>query len=149
CREGFETATPRGSGVPPGGTPASERRYTPLKPGRLSLIVLVIALAALSLAAWPTSSGASPALSDIGASWAREHIETLAALGVVQGYPDGTFRPDQPVTRAEFAKMAAAAFSLAPAGGAPPSGADGHWAARELQALAGAAAARPGDTFQP
>jgi len=120
-----------------------------LKTGRLSLIVLVIALAALSLAAWPTSSGASPALSDIGASWAREHIETLAALGVVQGYPDGTFRPDQPVTRAEFAKMAAAAFSLAPAGGAPPSGADGHWAARELQALAGAAAARPGETFQP
>lgn len=37
--------------------------------------------------------------------WAYEHIENLAKLGIVKGYPDGTFRPNDPVTRAQVAKM--------------------------------------------
>ncbi|HQD74889.1 MAG TPA: S-layer homology domain-containing protein, partial [Bacillota bacterium] len=32
-------------------------------------------------------------------------VRRLASLGVIAGYPDGTFRPEEPVTRAEFAKM--------------------------------------------
>jgi hypothetical protein len=39
------------------------------------------------------------------ASWYYAAVERLAALGVVTGYPDGTFRPNQPVTRAEVAAM--------------------------------------------
>ena len=31
-------------------------------------------------------------------------VETARAFGIMNGYPDGTFRPDQPVTRAEFAQ---------------------------------------------
>ena len=34
--------------------------------------------------------------------WAREPIETLAALGLIAGFPDGSFRPNRPVTRAEI-----------------------------------------------
>lgn len=38
--------------------------------------------------------------------WAAKEIEILTQQGVIVGYPDGTFRPDEYVTRAEFASMA-------------------------------------------
>ena len=38
--------------------------------------------------------------------WAAKQIELLNEQGVVVGYPDGTFKPDENVTRAEFASMA-------------------------------------------
>ena len=37
--------------------------------------------------------------------WAYEAIDTLTAHGVIDGYPDGTFRGNQPITRFEMAKM--------------------------------------------
>ena len=33
--------------------------------------------------------------------WAYPYIEAIAAAGVTAGYPDGTYRPNNPVTRAE------------------------------------------------
>jgi len=39
-------------------------------------------------------------------------IETLAQLGIVSGYADGTFRPDAPVTRQQFAKMVILAMRI-------------------------------------
>ncbi|MCI8336382.1 MAG: hypothetical protein HFI72_04420 [Peptococcaceae bacterium] len=39
--------------------------------------------------------------SDISDHWAEGEIKRAAALGWVKGYPDGTFRPAQPITRAE------------------------------------------------
>ena len=41
------------------------------------------------------------AFSDISNNWAREYINRAAALGLVSGYPDGTFRPNAEITRAE------------------------------------------------
>jgi N-acetyl-anhydromuramyl-L-alanine amidase AmpD len=38
---------------------------------------------------------------DIKGHWAEELIKKAYEKGFVKGYPDGTFRPDQPVTRAE------------------------------------------------
>ena len=38
--------------------------------------------------------------------WAAEQIKILTEQGVLVGYPDGTFQPDENVTRAEFASMA-------------------------------------------
>ena len=38
--------------------------------------------------------------------WAAKQIEILTEQGIVVGYPDGTFQPDENVTRAEFASMA-------------------------------------------
>ena len=38
--------------------------------------------------------------------WAYSQIETLSEKGVIVGYPDGSFKPDENVTRAEFAAMA-------------------------------------------
>ena len=37
--------------------------------------------------------------------WAIDSIKTVADAGLMKGYPDGTFKPDQQITRAEFAKV--------------------------------------------
>lgn len=52
----------------------------------------------------------APTFPDIQSHWARSFIEVLAARGVIRGFPDGTFRPDEAVTRAQFAAMIRQAF---------------------------------------
>jgi hypothetical protein len=47
---------------------------------------------------------------DVQGHWARPFIEALAAQNIIGGYSDRTFRPDQPVTRAQFAAMIEQAF---------------------------------------
>ena len=44
-------------------------------------------------------------LSDIESHWAKENIEGIAKLGYITGYPDGTFKPNSPITRAEVSKI--------------------------------------------
>lgn len=43
--------------------------------------------------------------------WYNNAISTLSNMGIICGYPDGTFRPDAPITRAELTKIAAGFFS--------------------------------------
>ncbi|MEH2265569.1 S-layer homology domain-containing protein, partial [Nostoc sp.] len=43
--------------------------------------------------------------------WAKSFITKLAAMEILEGFPDGTFRPDAPVTRAQFAAMLRKAFA--------------------------------------
>jgi len=51
--------------------------------------------------------------SDVPAlNWATPGIDRMLAAGVIGGFPDGTFRPAEPVTRAEFAKMLVLALGL-------------------------------------
>lgn len=47
----------------------------------------------------------SVAIADIQDHWAKSYIETLRTEGIIQGYPDGTFRPDTPITSDHFATM--------------------------------------------
>ena len=50
---------------------------------------------------------------DVGISyWAFQDVETLAAFGVITGYPGGMFEPDGLVNRAEFVKMIAESMGL-------------------------------------
>ncbi|XID94887.1 S-layer homology domain-containing protein [Paenibacillaceae bacterium WGS1546] len=49
---------------------------------------------------------------DIAGHWAEGDIKRAAAAGIVNGYPDGTFKPNDPVTRAEFTVMLAGALKL-------------------------------------
>lgn len=45
--------------------------------------------------------------SDVPAGkWYNNAVSTLSSMGVIGGYADGTFRPDAPISRAEFAKIA-------------------------------------------
>ncbi|NCJ08744.1 hypothetical protein GS597_19975 [Synechococcales cyanobacterium C] len=46
--------------------------------------------------------------------WARPFIERLAERNIIRGFPDGTFRPNEPVTRAQFAAIVNQAFSAQP-----------------------------------
>lgn len=47
----------------------------------------------------------APRFTDLAGHWATSAILEAAARGIANGYPDGTFKPDNPVTRAEFAVM--------------------------------------------
>jgi len=50
-------------------------------------------------------SGKTADFRDIADSWARSYIVRTAVLGWVRGYDDGSFRPDNDITRAEVATM--------------------------------------------
>jgi len=72
---------------------------------------------------------AKPVFSDIESHWAKERIESLAVQGIAGGYPDGTFRPDRNITRAEFAALLVNALKLQNLGdGRIFSDTSGHWA---------------------
>ncbi len=45
--------------------------------------------------------------------WFNNAISTLTKMGIINGYEDGTFRPNNPITRAELTKMAVSFFSSA------------------------------------
>lgn len=87
--------------------------------------------------------------------WAYPFIQTLVSGNVLAGFPDGTFRPEQPVNRAEFAAMIQKAVNPNPVRQLSPNGfadvpAD-YWAA---SAIAAAYQGRfmdgyPDNTFQP
>ncbi|WP_052487947.1 RCC1 domain-containing protein [Gordoniibacillus kamchatkensis] len=57
-------------------------------------------------------TGFAPALNDISGHWAQDAIKRALEEGYVDGYEDGTFRPDHTVSRAEYVKMTAAALRL-------------------------------------
>jgi uncharacterized protein YjdB len=42
---------------------------------------------------------------DYESSWAKETIQSALSSGIATGYPDGTFKPNNPVTRAEFISL--------------------------------------------
>ena len=69
-------------------------------------------LVALSMAAVAIISPAysQTTFTDIQGHWAQPCIEQLAQRQIISGYPDGSFRPGAPVTRAEFASMIRKAF---------------------------------------
>ena len=64
--------------------------------------------------------------------WYNNPISTMSALGIITGYPDGTFKPNKPITRAEFAAIAARFDETQSGKSATFSDVIGHWAAREI-----------------
>ncbi|MFB2975098.1 family 10 glycosylhydrolase [Microseira sp. BLCC-F43] len=69
-------------------------------------------LAALSMiiSVLLTQALAQTGLNDIQGHWAQPCIEELVRREIISGYPDGSFKPSNPVTRAEFATSIAKAF---------------------------------------
>ncbi|MCC3375064.1 S-layer homology domain-containing protein [Cohnella sp. REN36] len=69
---------------------------------------------------------------DVKGHWAAETIAKLAAAGAVNGYADGSFRPDRTVTRAEYAAMLVRALGLADQTGKAFADLQGHWASQAV-----------------
>lgn len=51
--------------------------------------------------------------------WAEPFIQALISMGLTQGFADGTFEPDKPITRAQYAALVAACFNPSPKQTAP------------------------------
>ena len=73
---------------------------------------LTVALAAMMILASSTASFAANFNDLSQASWAKTMIGEWSSRGIVSGYPDGTFRPNNNITRAEFATLVQKAFEL-------------------------------------
>ena len=71
--------------------------------------------------------------SDVAAtSWYNTAVSTLSSMGIITGYPDGTFRPNAAITRAEFAAIAARFDNDGDKAAAKFSDIANHWAKDEI-----------------
>lgn len=91
--------------------------YPPMKAKslkHLGLLVLVSLTIMAGVALFPGAAQAeSTVFSDVPSTNSYHvQIETLALLGIIEGYSDGTFRPNTTVTRQQFAKMAVLAMRI-------------------------------------
>ena len=77
---------------------------------------------------------------DTAGHWAQAHIAAAVQAGILKGYPDGSFRPEQEVTREEMAAMLTRMIQLDYSGkNAPFTDVDSErWSYDEIRALAGA-----------
>jgi S-layer homology domain len=96
---------------------------------------------------------AQASLSDYASSWAEPFIRVLIDKNIIVGYPDGTFRPEQLVTRAEFAALLNKSFELAPIreSRAFPDVPEGYWASAVIDKAyrSGFLTGYPDNTFGP
>ena len=67
-------------------------------------------------------------LTDIAGHWAESSIIKLVGSGIIKGYPDGSFKPDAEISRAEFACILVKALELAPQKGKVFNDTADHWA---------------------
>jgi hypothetical protein len=102
----------------------------------------------------PATSWESSSLRDVPASfWARAFIAELTRRSIISGFPDATFRPHQPITRADFSMMIHKA-SLRPERLQPLDFKDlpsQHWAASAINnaVQSGFMSGYPDGRFQP
>ncbi|WP_301109990.1 S-layer homology domain-containing protein [Sporosarcina sp.] len=75
------------------------------------LIVLFMTLL-LTFAVLPFQVQATSQFSDVNTHWAKKEIMYLSERNIIGGYPDGTFKPNQPITRAQAAAMLIKALEI-------------------------------------
>lgn len=83
--------------------------------------------------------------------WSNRAISTLYNADIISGYPDGTFKPSEPITRAEFATIAAKFDDLELGGTTKFTDVIGHWAEEYITSseLKGWINGYPDNTFRP
>ena len=127
---------------------------------------IFIRLNELALAQTPAQASAQRTFKDVPTEyWAHDYIAGLSQFRAISGFPDGTFRPDEPVTRAQFATIVHQSFF----GGQPfpvpaeqlnqtqpanPAFADvpnNYWARNDINTArqAGFLSGYPGNQFKP
>ena len=83
--------------------------------------------------------------------WFNAAVSTLSKAGIISGYPDGSFRPNGSITRAEFATIAVRFFDVQYDGAHLFPDIDGHWAQDYIDQAgsAGLVNGYPDGTFGP
>jgi hypothetical protein len=83
--------------------------------------------------------------------WSNRAVSTLYNAGIIAGYPDGTFRPSDPITRAEFATIAAKFDKLELGSTSKFTDIFGHWAEKYITSseVKGWIKGYPDMTFKP
>ncbi|WP_261305024.1 glycosyl hydrolase [Paenibacillus andongensis] len=76
------------------------------------LVFILIFTLILPVGAQVTSTSSMPVFSDISGHWAEKDMVVWMSQGLIDGYPDGTFRPDSEITRAEFVTLINKAFNF-------------------------------------
>lgn len=64
----------------------------------------------------PTGTTTPASFSDIENHFAAEHIKLLSSKGIINGFENGTFMPNESITRAQMCKIVALAFGIQPGG---------------------------------
>jgi len=102
----------------------------------------------------PSAGIAAAPFPDISSHWAKANIEAAVQAKYVGGYPDGTFKPDANVSRAEFLAIVTRASKLPVAAAIEPfeDVASNHWAVDAINKGIGMGFINPADfgkTFAP
>ena len=125
---------------------------------RRSSTALLVAVSFIGSSAIPlfsaTSAFAQTTFNDVPTGyWAQTFIQELASRDIIKGFPDGGFRPNDPVTRAQFAAMLSKAVKKAPMrdGVTFVDVSSSYWAASAIQTsyTTGFMSGYPGNVFEP
>lgn len=117
-------------------------------------IELVQSTSPLTPPSTPATPTAQIAFKDVPSDyWAKPFIQELATRNIIKGFPDGTFRPNDPVTRAQFAAMLNQAINKTPTRSNINflDVASTYWAASAIQKsyTIGFMSGYPGNAFKP
>ncbi len=101
----------------------------------------------------PVKVDTTGAAADTRGHWAEQYIALLSKRGTIGGFPDGSFKPNDLITRAQFAAIASRALNLPPAG-RPATFRDvpaKYWAANVISQVndAGLVTGFPDGSFRP
>ncbi|MFC4808905.1 X2-like carbohydrate binding domain-containing protein [Paenibacillus sp. GCM10023250] len=94
-------------------------------------------MAAIAVRLSGSAAKLGPGFTDTAGSWAEQAIRTAQGAGFLQGYADGSFRPDRTLTRAEAVVVLNRALGIRPLNAAQSSWSDvpsGFWALGDIEA---------------
>ncbi|MBW4644421.1 MAG: S-layer homology domain-containing protein [Goleter apudmare HA4340-LM2] len=122
--------------------------------GTAALMALSVTVGTVAPLITAAPAFAQTTFSDVQSNyWAAQFIQQLSQRGVIAGFPDGSFRPEEAVTRAQFAAMVNKAFPKSPQRQAisfvdVPSN---YWASSAIQQAytIGFLSGYPGNRFEP
>ncbi|MBD2522939.1 S-layer homology domain-containing protein [Nostoc sp. FACHB-133] len=128
--------------------------FNRLQSGTAALMALTVTVGTVAPLITASPSLAQTTFSDVSSNyWAAQFIQQLSQRGVIAGFPDGSFRPEEAVTRAQFAAMVNKAFQKSQQR-SPINFADvpsNYWASSAIQQAytIGFLSGYPGNRFEP
>jgi len=97
---------------------------------KICCYLLILSLVISFMSIRPCAAATSKVFPDIQSHWAKDYISQLTSLGCLSGNPDGTFKPDSNMTRAEFTSALITCMGVTPSDTTSTYYPDtkGHWA---------------------